>query len=235
MAVYGYSSASIIGREWPLKTDIRLGRIIVIEVVALLLLSLGLTGPLASDALAGHTFGGGDCWRPTTPLMCRTNWPGRGTVLEKIRAIDQMGNGTLSADLGTAINNWTSAPGPQSFSTVATSGDSFNYYKLDQSIQAPNGYAWLCRPGACPSNVPLNEQWSEIYVTTGNTSTGLNVPIFAHESGHSLGLDHHPQGNSIMQQGTRLRGPTANDWGPVPPCQGAAGFLGTRCIYDSNT
>jgi hypothetical protein len=206
--------------------------------LAIFLMAVGIGLP-AQPVLAGHTFGGGDCWRGYTPLDCRWNWTAANTI-EWMRIIDQMNNSQLTSKDQTAYSNWNSANGPQVFSTFSHTNDSWDYMKIDNSIQAPNGYTWNCVPGACPTAMPADFDWSEVYVTASDLNCGrcnngaIAISIFAHELGHTLGLDHHYASTqvAVMQQATTLQGPTGVDIGPLPPCSGDQSNLGVRCIYD---
>jgi hypothetical protein len=205
---------------------------------ALFGLGFSITG--TPVALAGHSFSGGDCWRAGTPLVCRTAfYSGDGHSIF-LRAINQLNDATLWNNTVTACNNWNSSPGPQYCHTTAYTNDSWDYFKRDDGLAAPNGYTINCTSSACPASEPVDAQWSEIYLTIGDDNYGtLIVSISGHEMGHSLGLDHHgtPGSNvALMTQGTTLKSPNSIDIGPLPACStnpvGSNGTGGVRCVFD---
>jgi hypothetical protein len=208
--------------------------LVVLE--ALLFTAIAFVG--ATSALAGDSYptaGNGDCWRGGFPEMCRTTWAGQGSRIH-MRIIDQLGDGTLHNDAGTACNNWNSAPGPQFCSYGAGSNDTFTYLKINDGLSAPDGVTFNCVNGACPTSGNAgNIQWSEINVPHANTQFGgISISVFAHEIGHAYGLAHHgPAGSNqaVMTQGTTRQGPNSIDIGPFPGCSGGAGTGGVRCIY----
>lgn len=195
---------------------------------------------------AGHTFGGGDCWRVGTPYTCRTSYSSTPNTMH-LRIINQLNDSKLWSNTQQACANWESSPGPVYCLSSATSHDSWDYFKRDDTQGAPNGYTWNCVSGSCPAANPVNALWSEIYLTIGddnytNPQTGhsLIIAISAHEIGHSLGLAHHGTLGSnvaLMTQGTYHESPTNIDLGPLPACStvpvGSNGSGGVRCIYDA--
>lgn len=201
---------------------------------------------LPKDALAGHQFAvngnGGDCWRAGTPWDCRTTWAyGDGHSIH-LRIINQLNDNNLWNAAVLACGNWGTAPGPQYCLSTAVTNDSWDYFKRDDSLTAPNGYTWNCSTSnGCPAANPLDIQWTEIYVPIGNNNyPQLSISVDAHEIGHSLGLDHHgtPGSNvALMTQGTTLQSPNSIDIGPLPACStnpvGSNGTGGVRCVYDA--
>jgi hypothetical protein len=149
----------------------------------------------SSPALADHTFArngvGGDCWRPDTPLLCRTSWAGAETLMT-IRIIDQLNSAALFSAASDAAANWTAAPGPQSFSAAARPGDSFDYLKRDDNLIAPNGYVWNCfsTPFYCPDTMPSMFVWSEVYVTIHNLDCSICQPPPRHSCVRSRAGPH---------------------------------------------
>lgn len=208
--------------------------------VAMLFVAATAIALVPSPAQAGHTHGGGDCWRVGTPFDCRTTWFGGDQHTIWLRAINQLNNATLWNWSSTACTNWNNSPGPQFCHTTAFTNDSFVYFRRDDAVGAPNGYNIQCTSNACPSATPVNAQWSEVYLPIGNLSfPNIGVAIPAHELGHSLGLAHHGTSGSnvaLMTQATTRTSPTALDYGPLPACSttpvGSNGNGGTRCIYN---
>ncbi len=105
-------------------------------------------------AWAGDTYpnggatwsGNGDCWQAQTPLMCRTTYTGRGSLIY-MRIIDQLGGDTeLHNRADEACNNWNTTPGPQYCSWNATANDTWTY--LRSTTHSP-------RPTASPTTACL--------------------------------------------------------------------------------
>jgi hypothetical protein len=84
------------------------------------------------------------------------------------------------------------------------------------------------------SNQSLLVQYSEIhlnYAAVDNLSTAKRRFMFAHETGHTLGLWHH---SSVLMNASVLSspvGPTSTDYGSLPPCSGASTTWGIRCVF----
>ena len=75
-------------------------------------------------------------------------------------------------------------------------------------------------------------------VCTVNSGQGCAVGVWAHEFGHTLGLNEHTAANNAVMWPYRDRvnsAPTSVDSGPTPACSGAnARFQGVKCIYNYN-
>lgn len=193
-----------------------------------------------------ESFGDGDCWRSGTPLTCILTWVGRNTYVY-FRAIDQFSSGAPGWMTGgqAAVNAWNSAPGPQFYSFTAHSNDTWVYLNDSRSGQHGltsniGGITWTCDSSRnCYSDEsrPINISWSDVYFNHDQLDGASNTYIqyiFAHESGHAMGLIHNvTDRNSVMAYpyNTDITAPDANDIGGYPGCA-AAGF-GIRCIYGS--
>jgi hypothetical protein len=197
---------------------------------------------------AGHQIVGGDCWRAGTPTVCRFTWSGPNTLLY-VRLIDQFSQSsehqwyTAATNAGT---NWTNANGPQIFAWTAHSNDTWDYLKFCTDNISPcfagvYGYTQICNTNNYCSNSPVAMDiyyanvWLDATQLDPLNDTSKWTHIFAHEYGHTLGLDHHNVTGVLMNGSTSdysTQGPTPTDIGPTPPCSGASGQSGIRCIYD---
>ena len=198
-----------------------------------------LASPVShSVALAGHTFGSGDCWRIGTPYTCRNNWAGPNTLL-RLRLVDLLGDATITAKAEIARYNWSVASGPQLFSWSASSGDSLVYLYRDYSVPLYNGltanydqWGYVCGYNPC------GIQFTDIKVHPSILSSPYRTAasLFAHEMGHSLGLsEHNEDAAAIMKQNyNSYEGPQAIDRGPIPACSTSNNYLGVKCIYNYN-
>jgi len=209
-------------------------------VTLALFLTFGFALVIPGRVQAGHTLGGGDCWRAGTPTDCRTTWVNKNSSVV-LRIVNQLTDGgTLWSYAGQGCAAWESAPGPQHCHTTDFTNQSYVYFKTDNTVAVGNATTWNCTSTACPHSVPTDIEWSEIREPNGNKNLGdTNISIAAHELGHALGLAHHgPEGSnqSIMTQLTNLRAPNSIDIGPLPPCStvpvGGNGTGGVHCIYD---
>jgi hypothetical protein len=210
------------------------GSLALLLASCIVLLAPGRVAP----ALAGDTFGNGDCWRSGTPLLCRTNWVSGGLL--PIRLVDYMGNSGLHAAAETARANWSAATGPQLLSWSPQSNDSLVNLWQDNS-RPDGGYTanYDSNGTLCGYN-PCNIFWSDIYVTQSILSccNRTAASTFAHEFGHALGLDHHTNEVVLMTPSSPslnnpYEGPQPIDIGPSPACQGLTNsYHGIRCIYD---
>jgi hypothetical protein len=191
-----------------------------------------------SAAYAGHQYGGGDCWQYGTPLTCRVSWASGDHHHVYLRVINQLSNSTLWNAAVTGCSHWNGSPGPQYCHTTPYTNDSWVYFKRNDQIGAPNGVTYNCNVNGYCSDViqAMNIYWTEIYEPKDNTNyASVLVPIAAHELGHALALAHHgaPGSNvALMTQGTTRTYPNSIDIGPQPPCSGASGASGVRCIYN---
>jgi len=188
---------------------------------------------------------GGDCWQQGTPLWCRDTWQGRNQYIY-FRAINDYSSGASNGNNGiqAAVNAWNSAPGPQFYSFSATSNDTWIYlhdsysgqHDLDDSTA---GITWNCQSnGYCSDSFQSMEvDWSDIYGNHDSLDQGLSEEgdiavqnVFAHESGHAMGLAHSGDENDLMFPGTNMAGgPSSADIGTYPGC--SSGGAGLRCIY----
>lgn len=191
---------------------------------------------------AGHTIANGDCWKAGTPLWCRTTWTATRPIIDLSlynQFSDIRDNWRPQAE--GACNRWhdytpSGGPGGDIWCHWApTAGQSAVYLKTTTSSSAPLGVTWNCpTSGPCSAQaVAMNVWYSEIYfrvaLMDGLSSTNRQW-AFAHELGHALGLFHHA--NVLMHTSPNgITGPTATDYGVKPPCGGALGTGGARCVF----
>jgi hypothetical protein len=189
--------------------------------------------------------GNGDCWQPTTPLMCRTAWPGRNQLIY-FRAIDQFSSQRPGwrTDANNAVNAWNNAPGPQLYSFTNHTGAKPIYLNYDFSGDHDlndliDAITWNCNASHyCDDTgtTPMAIAWTDVYMN----STILDfVPIdhakiqeaFGHESGHGMGLAHNFTDPSALMyyKVNHVGAPNAHDTGLYPGC--ASGGHGVICIY----
>lgn len=212
-------------------------------VLAVTLASIGAASVLAADT---PTIGpSGDCWQTGTPYWCRTHWPGRSTTIT-FQAIDDFSSsrpGWLSS-AQTAVSNWASAPGPQWYTWSASSA--YNKIYLHYSSTGSYGLTsstlaitWNCTAGGycndTDNQAGMNVDWSDIYLNhnllDGQTTTHV-TNVFAHESGHAMGLYHNTSSSSLMYPYvSNITTPASMDIGGFPGC--SSGGAGVRCVYGS--
>lgn len=202
------------------------------------LVGSGIFSPGAASA--GHTVQSGDCWKAGTPLLCRNTWSGAGNLV-LLRVINQLNSTVLWTHAQTAFANWDVPQGAQSFRDYARTNDTWVYMNRDDTIVDPNGYTKNCGyiSGVltCNSNIAMNITWSEVYVPYDNSlySDQTQIAIFAHEFGHTLGLDHHQSSDSLMQSGSLRQGPNVSvDIASDAGCTNGSSGLGVSCIYATN-
>lgn len=96
---------------------------LMVAQAALFLVVVGTGVFRTSEASAGHTLGGGDCWQAGTPWTCRENWLGAGQLLY-LRVINAYipSSSTLWSQTQTAYSNWNVPEGAQSFRDYAALG-----------------------------------------------------------------------------------------------------------------
>lgn len=194
----------------------------------------------SATALAGHTIAGGDCWKAGTPLWCRVSWSTSFPVA-RITLYNQFSHVRPSwlSQAETACNNWHNyTPSADPAADIqcqwqALPMDSAVYLKTASS--GPLGVTWNCpSSGPCSNQaIAMDVLYSEIYFNISamdSQGTTGRTWAFAHEMGHALGLHHH---SGVLMNPTvnSYKGPTATDYGVKPPCSGAAGTGGVRCVF----
>jgi hypothetical protein len=230
-----------------------LGAFRLIPLMSAVTVAFAFSAALPLSVQAGHQIAGGDCWhyQPGVPKECRLTWR-QGSLLY-MRLIDQFsgyGESSWYSQADAARSTWTSASGPQDFSWSSRSNDSWDYLKTCKDggghdcYSGIYGVTWNCPSGGQCSDqaVSMNIQWSELYfdvfqMDNAGVSNANRQFVFAHEMGHSLGLDHHCYNGCsgyLMEQGvlSTLPGPQAGDIGPYPPCNNGIGVSGIRCLYN---
>src|ERR1051326_883646 len=114
-----------------------------IVTIGLLILTTSLVLAGSRPAWAGHEYAlnghGGDCWRPLTPVNCRASWYSGDGHSIYLRIINQLSDAGLWNAATTACNNWQGSVGPQYCYSTAHTNDSWDYFKRDDSLPAPNG------------------------------------------------------------------------------------------------
>ncbi|HVF04273.1 MAG TPA: hypothetical protein VNA20_05485 [Frankiaceae bacterium] len=200
-------------------------------------------------ATAAPPIAGGDCWRSATPLWCRGTFV-RDEFL-KIYTLDRFSDQrpNWGTAYSTSNSNWTGAYGPQTLTTYRRERDSWVFY--EDSTTGKDGLrsvalatTWNCDYGGyCSRHAePMIVRFSSIKLnrsTLSNDSGTLTTGTFAHETGHALGLAHHPTSTDLMYAGSNsATSPSSHNIGVLPPCSGSdtttnAGNIraGVRCIY----
>jgi hypothetical protein len=184
----------------------------------------------------------GNCWQTGVTYWCRSSWAGKSNYIY-FRAIDEFSGAqpTWVAPAQNAVLAWSNAPGPQFYRW--TSGNNYiylwpsntGYHSLTSNIFA---LTYNCVSGgycsAAEDQPGLRVQWSDVYfnqdVMINDTAANIQH-IFAHESGHAMGLKHNlTDPNAVMYLASfAALGPNSHDIGAYPGC--ASGGNGVNCIY----
>lgn len=193
----------------------------------------------SSRALAGDGWTqNADCWRPSTPYICRDGWAGANSFFV-VHLVDTGLDSAQRSAADSAATSWSSAAGPQSFSW--TSGGTSAWLSLDSSL--PYGTLTTENDRADGTFIAFNGgtgsiALSKIKSSPLNSNHPARIGMWAHELGHALGLGHHTNENTAVMWPTNDRAnqaPTDFDIGPTPPCSGlTASYMGVRCIYNFN-
>ena len=213
---------------------------------------------LPGAASAGPTFGGGDCWRGTTPYTCYVQFTASGqpmlyTAVDKFSA---QGRPNWHNAFIAALQNWNIALGPQSMSTAGRTGAArvdadATFDSVDPNLRDTYGityiFDWQGRRIFTSAN-PVTAEAAVVRMNIGtlpDNSGQLVTSIFAHELGHVTLQGHTDDARDLMYTyigSTQVTVPRdAADIGAIPPCNGSLGSTntgnnraGTRCIYGWN-
>jgi hypothetical protein len=227
---------------------------------------------MPADSRADHAFQGGNCWQTGVARQCAAGYVQDNAYFYRVHTA---WSGTIYASEGTAAldaarTSWSNVSGPQRFVTSSssstpymnvytwmyptyTSGDYYIDYFLASSVAVTSNWEWngaqysMCYSNACVIS------FSEVYVNTnvraacGSWSAFSWQYLFAHEFGHSQGLDDHGSGNILMNNAwsfgnypcypdTSANGPTATEVGTAVPwgattCSSPPSPKGIRCIF----
>lgn len=239
-------SPALAGRGNALKTKpaLRFLRSVALSGV----LTSALVGPAAILAHAADTpsLGGGDCWRSGTPTTCAWNHAGIQGTSVYFRAIDQFSSSrpNYRTPADNAVNAWNAAPGPQFYHWASYPNDVWIYLNVSSTgnhglTSSLAGITWLCPypSGACESSLTQSIRfwYSNVYLNTSIVdctcySDADRQHLWAHESGHGMGLAHNVSPSlSLMTDNYSVVGPQVTDTGKYPGCSNS-GF-GTNCIY----
>jgi len=226
----------------PLGRRLPRGAAIALVAMLALMASVGV-------ARAGHTLpdpGGGDCWRPGTPLWCRTTWITTHDI--RLRLVNQFTNERPGwyANASAACDAWHNyrlppAGQPDIWCHWGAVYNDTLVYEVWANPPLPSGVlarTYNCNTsGVCTalSTQSLNVWYSVIHMNMSaidTLSSDQRTFMFAHEMGHTLGLWHHA--NVLMNAAVLSSplGPTATDYGQLPPCSGAATTYGVRCVFN---
>jgi hypothetical protein len=205
---------------------------------------------VAIPAHAAPTIVGGDCWRSGTPLWCRGTWSPGGYL--RIYAIDHFSDARPAwrTAFTTSNQRWTAAAGPQTIQTYRRDHDSWVFYEdsstgFDGLTARARAITWSCDYASYCSRYfePMMVKFSSIKLNKNliaNDSGTATLNTFLHETGHTLGLAHHPSSTDLMYNAANaVTAPTADNAGAQPPCTGSSTtsnasnrHAGVRCVYD---
>lgn len=231
----------------------------LVAVLGLLLCSTVFLS--AAPAQAAPPYGGGDCWRGSTPLTCYQNHAGLNQTAIYFYVNDvfsSQGRPNWHPALIAAMQSWNTANGPQSLSTAARAGAKTivadaTYSSVDTNLAGAYGFTYVhdytTNTYVTDLNAPVYADRAIVRMNISelpDDSGRLVQAVFAHELGHAMLQGHTNDARDLMYTYiccTSVLGPRdASDIGALPPCSGSLGSTnsnndraGTRCIYRWNT